>query len=95
MAADKAAVEQQIRYILATGTDAMTLSDQLFSPNGLFNQIATNEAERRQVARSPLFKEAQRRLSDLQRQEADEFARNIRDLRTTSESKRLVKMERL
>jgi hypothetical protein len=41
-----------------------------------------------------LFKEAQRRLSDLQRQEADAFTQNIRDLPNSAEPKRLVKLER-
>jgi hypothetical protein len=56
--------------------------------------FATTEAERREVARSPLFKEAQKRLSDLQRQEADEFARRIRQLPALAQQQRLLKLER-
>jgi hypothetical protein len=66
-------IEQQIREALATEAAAIPLSDRLFSPSGLFNQLASTEAERRLVVQSPLFQEAQRRLSALQRKEAAEF----------------------
>jgi hypothetical protein len=71
-------VEDQIRHVLATVTGAIPLSNQLFRPDGLFSRLADTEAERRVVARSPLFREAQRRLSELQRQEAAEFGRVVR-----------------
>jgi hypothetical protein len=71
--ADREQIEQQIREALATETAAIPLSDRLFSPSGLFNQLASTEAERRLVVQSPLFQEAQRRLSALQRKEAAEF----------------------
>lgn len=93
MTVDKAAVEEQIREILRVEREAMSLSDKLFSPHGLFNQIATTEPERRDVARSELFREAQRRFSDLQRQEAAEFASKIRQLPTLAAHK-LLKLER-
>jgi hypothetical protein len=37
--------------------------------------MAVTEEERRAVAQTPLFREAQRRLSELQQREAGEFAR--------------------
>ena len=58
-------VEQQIREVLATVTHAGPLSNQLFRPDGLFSQLARTEEERRAVAQSPLFRQAQRRLGTL------------------------------
>jgi hypothetical protein len=67
-------IEQQIRELLASETHAIPLSNKLFSPNGLFNRLATTEEERRAVAQSALFKDALRRLSELQKKESAEFA---------------------
>src|SRR4051794_12671947 len=55
-------VEQRIREVLAADINAMALSDRLFRPDGLFNQLAKDERERRLVAQTPLFQQAQRRL---------------------------------
>jgi len=77
---DREQTEQQIRDVLRTETHAIPLSNQLFSPEGLFNQLAHAEDERRVLAASPLFKEAQRRLLELQRAEAAEFARVVRQI---------------
>jgi hypothetical protein len=67
-------IEGQIREVLARETTAGAVSQQLFHPTGLFGRLASTEAERRMVAQSALFQEAQGRLSDLQRQEAEAFA---------------------
>lgn len=69
--------EQRIRDALASEPDAISLSNQLFSPFGLFSQLAANEADRRSIVETPLFKEAQRRLSVLNRKEAREFAQTV------------------
>jgi len=75
-------VEQQIRDILAAeDATAISLSDRLFRPDGLFNQLAKTEAERRLIAQSPLFLEALDRLSDLQDQEAARFADAVRQVK--------------
>ena len=66
-------LEQQIREVLATETHAIPLSNKLFRPGGLFNELATTEDERRIVVQSPLFKQAQRRFMELQQKEAAEF----------------------
>jgi hypothetical protein len=71
-------VEQQIREVLVAETQAIPLSNRLFQPDGLFNQLAATEEERRALAQSPLFKEAQRRLTELQKREAAEFAEAVR-----------------
>ena len=86
--------EDQIREVLDAEDDAISLSDKLFSPNGLFNQMAKTEGERRVVARSALFKQAQKRLSELQRKEADEFATKVQQLPDFAEQHRLLKLER-
>jgi hypothetical protein len=59
-------VEQQIREVLATEGQAIPLSNKLFRPDGLFNELANTEEERRVVTRSALFKQAQKRLMELQ-----------------------------
>src|SRR5262245_2874690 len=92
---DQERVEQQIRDVLATETHAIPLSDKLFRPDGLFNRLATNEEERRRVAQSPLFKQAQRRLMELQHKEAAEFARAVEQVKAAMpEGSCLVKLER-
>lgn len=70
-------IEQQIREILATENRAIPLSNKLFQPDGLFSQLAKTEAERRLVAHSPLFKQAQQRLTELQREEAADFSKAV------------------
>jgi hypothetical protein len=71
-------IEQKICEVLATEHQAIKLSNRLFQPDGLFNQLATTEEERRTIAATPLFREAQRRLSELQKREAAEFAEAVR-----------------
>jgi hypothetical protein len=73
-------VEQRIREVLATEARAVPLSNQLFRPDGLFNQLARTEEECRAVAQSPLFQQALRRLSELQQQESAEFSRAVAQL---------------
>jgi hypothetical protein len=74
-------IEQQIRDVLAAETHAIRLSNRLFSPEGLFNRLAPTEEERRGVARSPLFKQAQRRFLELQRKEAADYSQALREAR--------------
>jgi hypothetical protein len=74
---NRAQIEQQIREVVTTAQDAFLLSRQLFTPDGLFNQLAGTEEERREIVRSPLFKQAQRRFSELQRKQAADFAEAV------------------
>jgi hypothetical protein len=74
---DQKNIERQINQVLAKETQAIPLSNQLFSPDGLFNQLARTEEERRIVAQSSLFKAAQKRLTELQQNEAAQFARAV------------------
>ena len=48
---DREQVEEQIRALLATETSGINLSNRLFSPDGLFNQLART-ADERQLARA-------------------------------------------
>ena len=64
-------VERQIRELLATETRAVTLSNKLFTPDGLFNQIAHTQDERRAVTQTDLWREAMTRLRELQSREAE------------------------
>jgi 5-methylcytosine-specific restriction endonuclease McrBC regulatory subunit McrC len=88
-------IERQIRELLAAETDAIRLSNQLFTPDGLFNRLARTEEERRTLSRSELFQQAQRRLTELQRSEAAEFVRTVEQAEATvSAGGYLHKLER-
>lgn len=87
-------VEQQIREILATEAYAIPLSNKLFRPDGLFSKLAKTEEERRIVAQSPLFKQAQRRLMELQQQEATQFAQAVKQTKAAApDGSYLLKLE--
>ncbi len=68
-------VEAEIRQLLATETSAVRLSNTLFSPGGLFSRLYSTPDEKKAVINSPLFEEANRRLSELQLQEAGKVRR--------------------
>lgn len=72
---NRATIEQQIRQTLDTEKQAISLSKKLFGPGGFFQQLGETEQERREITRSDLYRRAQQRLSELQKQEAAEFAR--------------------
>lgn len=63
-------VEAEIRRLLVQETSAIRLSNALFTPGGLFSKLHSTPAEKKAVIDSPLFDEANRRLSELQLQEA-------------------------
>lgn len=67
--------EVEIRRLLATEASAVRLSNALFTPGGLFSRLYATAAEKAAVLASPLFDEANRRLSELQLQEAGRLAR--------------------
>lgn len=69
-------MEAEIRRLLAAETNAVRLSNALFTPGGLFSQLHSTTAEKKAVIDSPLFDEAQKRLSELQRQEAARLVRS-------------------
>ena len=59
-------IETQIREALATETNCWVLSDKLFGPVGLFGKLGATVEERKLIGQSPLFKEAQRRIRDME-----------------------------
>ena len=85
--------ERKIREVLATEQNAIRLSNALFTPDGLFSKLAADEAERRALVGSALFREAQRRLSELQRAEMAEFKQEVADYEATHDDPVLHKIE--
>jgi hypothetical protein len=67
-------VEDQIRALLSSESMAMRLSNKLFTPGGLFSQIAQTPEERREIANSDLWKQAISRLDELHEQESAALA---------------------
>ncbi|HET6574358.1 MAG TPA: hypothetical protein VFG68_12180 [Fimbriiglobus sp.] len=76
--------EAEIRHLLATEASAVRFSNKLFTPGGLFSRLFTTPEEKREVMASPLFEEAQKRLSELQRQEAARLVRGAQPLVVTT-----------
>lgn len=74
---DRAQIENQIRELVRTETQAVRLSNLLFAPDGLFAKLATSDSERRHIADSPLFRESLRRVSELEHAEASAFSRSV------------------
>lgn len=88
-------IEQQIREVLASERAAVVLSDKLFGPGGLFGRLADTKEERRAIVLSPLFKEAQRRLTEIQEVEAEEFAQAVKKAQTAvPQGEHRLKLER-
>lgn len=76
-------VEQQILVVLAEEKTAVGISDKLFTPNGLFSRLASNEEERRVLVKTPLFQKAQQRFRELQFKEAEEFRQAVSNIQGT------------
>lgn len=74
---DRATIEIEIRRVLDSETKAVSLSNKLFRPDGLFAQLAGTSEERRALTQTPLFQEAQQRLTDLQRAEMSAFRQAV------------------
>src|SRR5262245_37156627 len=63
---NRASIEDEIRHLLSSETDGLVLFNKLFQQGtGLFTKLASNEAERRLLVQSTLFREAQDRAHDL------------------------------
>lgn len=72
---DREQIESEIRSLLTLEERATVLSNKLFSPpHGLFCRLGTTEAERREIGRGELFRQAQRRVRELQYRDADRLA---------------------
>jgi hypothetical protein len=72
-------IENQIRELLATETNYWTLSEKLFGPDGLFGQMGATIEERKIIGRSPLFKEAQTRIRDMEYAIAGRLQRDMKE----------------
>jgi len=66
-------IESAVRTVLAEENSALGISDNLFTPDGLFSRLAGNETERKAMVKSPLFQQAQKRFRELQFKEAEAF----------------------
>lgn len=66
-------IEAAVRTVLADESTALGISDKLFTPDGLFSRLASNEAERKAMVKTPLFQQAQKRFRELQFKEAEAF----------------------
>jgi hypothetical protein len=80
------AIEGRIRVALATETSAVALSNQLFAPGGLFSQLAISEEERGALTESPLFREAQARVTELERAERAELVAAVRRMKVARQA---------
>lgn len=85
-------IQLEIQRVLDAESTAYGLSAKLFGPNGLFAQAGETESQRRLIANSPLFKSAQKRLRDLQYQEASEFSKSVQGFVATK-GETVVKLE--
>ncbi len=80
---DRAAVEHEIRHLLATERHTVRLSNALFGQfTGLFWKIATTQDERRALVDTPLYREAQARVREFQYRDADALARAAGEARS-------------
>ncbi|HXD87069.1 MAG TPA: hypothetical protein VN641_11280 [Urbifossiella sp.] len=73
---DSQTVRAEIERILAAETDAVRLSNLLFTPGGLFSRLFVTPAEKKTVMDSPLFDAAQKRLSELQRRDVENLVKS-------------------
>jgi hypothetical protein len=78
---EHARLEEEIRHVLDTETRAEVLADLLFSQGGLFGRLAPTEQARRRLSGTPLFREAQSRLTELQQNERAEILRLLAERR--------------
>jgi hypothetical protein len=77
-------VENEIRRLIDTETSAIRFSNALFTPGGLFSKLFSTPDEKKAILDSPLFNQANRRLSELMREEAKRFKKSEVPLLTHS-----------
>ena len=67
-------IERQIRALLTANVDSITFSNKLFHQGiGLFPRLGKTFEDRRSVLQLDLFRAAQMRLRELERQELERF----------------------
>ena len=70
---DLKSVEQEVASLLDRETSAIELSKKLFGPEGVFTRLGTTRRRREELVKRPVYRQAQARLTELQRQEAARF----------------------
>ena len=60
-------VESEIKDLLSTEQRPTGLQRKLFAPDGLFGKLARSQEERSLLVQTPLFREAQKRITELER----------------------------
>lgn len=83
-------VEAKIRDLIGSATDSVTLSNALFTPNGLFSHLAKSKERRRELTQSPLFKEGQQRVATLRKMEAKQFSQSVKAYESAKPGVRLM-----
>jgi hypothetical protein len=69
---DRAKLEQEIRDLLTADLTSVEFSNRVFGQYvGLFPRLGPTEAERREIVKSELWKQAQNRVHELERQELE------------------------
>jgi hypothetical protein len=92
--ADKAKIEEEIRQVLASDLDAVSMSNRLFSQGGLFSLLGSTEEERRAIIQTTLFQEAHHYISELQRLEREAFTKAVKEARAQlAKKKKLEQVE--
>src|SRR5262245_53581304 len=77
----KVLIEQQIRDVLdMEGITARAFNDALFGFDGLFSKLTASGQDRQAVVQSALFRQAQARLTELQRAEGVQLLQNAKGL---------------
>lgn len=72
-------IEAEIRTLLATESSYWILTDRLFGPDGLFGKMGATIEERKVIGRSPLFREAQKRIRDMEYEIAERLQREMKE----------------
>lgn len=69
---DREQLEQEIRDLLTADLSSIEFSNRVFGQfHGLFPRLGPTEADRRAIIQSELWKQAQTRLRELERQEIE------------------------
>ena len=58
-----------IERAFAAGGDSSAVSDRLFGPGGVFSGVAQTRADAERLVKTDLFRQTQRRVSELRRAE--------------------------
>ena len=74
---DLRTAEREAAALLKGDFPAADLSARLFGPQGIFTQAGTTQKRREALVKRPVYREAQARIAELQRQEAARFEKDI------------------